>query len=223
MGAALTVSPGAQIAPFFAGMADFLAETFAKYPPDRRRSAIMPLLRRVQNDESFVSEARIAEIADLIGSTATEVRSVMSFYSAYQDLPTGRYHLQVCMTLSCALGGANQLWDYLQTTLGVTAGEVTPDGLFSLQKVECLGSCGTAPVLQVSDAGYFEGLTRSRVDKLLTDLRARADGSIPEADLPLPVAVRVNAQGQVEQIAFDGRVAGLRAAPTQPGGEVGAQ
>jgi NADH-quinone oxidoreductase subunit E len=201
---------------FFADKAEFLAETFAKYPPDRKRSAIMPLLRRVQQEEGYVSEERIEEIASLIESTATEVKSVMSFYSAYSDVPTGKYHIQVCMTLSCALAGANQMWDYLEETLGIAAGEVTPDGLFSIARVECLGSCGTAPMLQVSDSSYFERMTRKRLDALLADLKARGDGFVPENDVPSPVYIKLSAEG-VSQVAADGRVVlAAGSAPSAP-------
>lgn len=197
---------------FFTDKADFLAETFAKYPPDRRRSAIMPLLRRVQTDEGYVSDERVAEIARLIGSTSTEVKSVMSFYSAYTDLPTGRYHLQVCMTLSCALAGSDSMWDHLQNRFGIAPGEVTPDGLFSLQRVECLGSCGTAPVLQVSDEGYYERLDRARLDALLDDMARRADGNLPPSDVQPPVSVALSAAGAVQTTA-DGRMAPAAFAP----------
>jgi NADH-quinone oxidoreductase subunit E len=141
---------------FFAGKQQLVSDILAKYPEGRQRSAVMPLLREVQNAEGYVSDARVAEIAAIIGTTATEVKSVMSFYSTYSSIPTGKYHLQVCMTLSCALQGSDQMWDYLCETLDINQGDVTPDGLFSLQRVECLGSCGTAPLMQVSDAGYFE-------------------------------------------------------------------
>lgn len=198
---------------FFTDKAEFLTETFAKYPADRRRSAVMPLLRRVQTDEGYVSDGRVAEIAGLIGTTSTEVKSVMSFYSAYTDLPTGMYHLQVCMTLSCALAGSDQMWDHLQDRLGIAQGEVTPDGLFSLQRVECLGSCGTAPVLQVSDEGYFERLGRARLDALVDELARRADGSLPPSDVRPPVAILDTPAG-AGQAAADGRIV----APAAPEG-----
>jgi NADH-quinone oxidoreductase subunit E len=192
--------------PFFANKPELLAEILSRYPDDRKRSAIMPLLRTVQNAEQYISEERIVEIAAIIESTPTEVKSVMSFYSTYYDLPTGKYHLQVCMTLGCALYGANQLWDHLQNTLGITQGEVTDDGLFSLQRVECLGSCGTAPMLQVSDSGYYERLSRKRTDALLAELKRRGDGSLPDNDVAAPTFF-VRQAGSVGQVAFDGRVA----------------
>jgi len=94
----------------------------------------------------------------------------MSFYSTYHEYPVGRYHLGVCATLSCALMGADELYDHLVDELGIVNGEVDAEGRFSLQKVECLGSCGSAPVLQVNDT-YYERVTRSRCRHLIEALR----------------------------------------------------
>lgn len=157
---------------FFDDKSQWLEELFASYPTEGRRAAVMPLLRQVQDTEGHVSGERLQEIAELTGLTATEVKGVMSFYSYYHELPTGKYHLQVCATLSCALGGSEELWDYLVETLDVLPGEVSADGLFSLQKVECLGSCHTAPVVQLNDEPFLECMTRSRVQALLAGLRA---------------------------------------------------
>ncbi len=192
---------------FFANKQNLVSDILRRYPTDRKRSAVMPLLREVQNAEGYVSDERIAEIAGIIESTATEVMSVMSFYSTYSSIPTGKYHLQVCMTLSCALAGSDQLWDYLQDKLEISQGEVTSDGLFSLQRVECLGSCGTAPLMQISDAGYAECLTKKRTDALLEELKRRGDGSIPANDTPTPVFVK-HIDGRVVQVTSDGQIAG---------------
>ncbi|MBB5233375.1 NADH-quinone oxidoreductase subunit NuoE [Deinococcus budaensis] len=174
---------------YFADKSTLVADLFSRYPdsPQGRRSALMPLLREVQDAEGFVSEARMAEIAALCGTTATEVRSVMSFYSTYHTLPTGRYHLQVCSTLMCALAGSDELWDHLVSTLDVQPGDVSADGRFSVQKVECLGSCGTAPVVQINDQGYYEQVTRSKCDRLIAAMRADTP---PQPDNPVPVTVR---------------------------------
>jgi NADH-quinone oxidoreductase subunit E len=189
---------------YFAQHPDRVKEILSRYPDDRKRSAVMPLLREVQNAFGFVNDEQIAEIAEIIESTATEVKSVMSFYSTYSSVPTGKYHLQVCMTLSCALAGSDQLWDYLQDKLEITMGEVTPDGLFSLQRVECLGSCGTSPLMQLNDAGYAENLTRKRTDALLEELRRRGDGSVPANDVRPPVHMHIT-NGIVGQETADGR------------------
>ncbi len=192
---------------FFANKQNMVSDILSRYPTDRKRSAVMPLLREVQNAEGYVSDERIAEIAAIIESTATEVKSVMSFYSTYSSIPTGKYHLQVCMTLSCALAGSDQLWDYLQDKLEISQGEVTSDGLFSLQRVECLGSCGTAPLMQISGAGYAECLTKKRTNALLEELKRRGDGSIPANDTPTPVFVK-HIDGRVVQVTSDGQVIG---------------
>ncbi|MEX2502703.1 MAG: NADH-quinone oxidoreductase subunit NuoE [Trueperaceae bacterium] len=155
---------------FFGDKPDRLQEILDRYPAYGRRSALMPLLWEVQRAERHVSEARVVEIAEILGIHATEVKGVMSFYSTYHGEPVGRWHLQVCSTLSCALAGSDQLCDHLVRELDIVPGETDADGTFSLQKVECLGSCTTAPVLQVNDA-YYERVSRSRLDALLDALR----------------------------------------------------
>jgi NADH-quinone oxidoreductase subunit E len=158
---------------FFDDKQAWLVEVFAQYPatPEGRRSAIMPMLRLVQQDEGWISPERQEEIAQILGTTATEVAGVMSFYSYYQALPTGKYHLQVCATLSCAIGGSDELWDELVNELQILRGDVSDDGLFSIQKVECLGSCHTAPVIQVNDEPYVECVTKARLHAILRGLR----------------------------------------------------
>ena len=189
---------------YFANHPDRVKEILSRYPDEQKRSAVMPLLREVQNAFGHVNDEQITEIAEIIECTATEVKSVMSFYSTYSSVPTGKYHLQVCMTLSCALAGSDQLWDYLQDKLEITMGEVTADGLFSLQRVECLGSCGTAPLMQLNDAGYAENLTRKRTDALLEELRRRGDGSVPANDVRPPVHMHIT-NGVLGQETADGR------------------
>ncbi len=167
---------------FFDDKKDWLEIVFRNYPPENRRAAVMPLLRKVQQEEGYISEERIQEIAQLVGTTPTQVRGVMSFYSYYQAVPTGKYHLQVCATLSCKLAGAEELWDTLRAELGIGPGEVTPDGLFSIQKVECLGACHVGPVIQVNDEPYVECVTRERLKALLEGLRAGK--RLEEIELP---------------------------------------
>ena len=158
------------VRPFFEDKVELLEEILGRYPDYGRRSAVMPLLWEVQRAERYVSEARVAEIAEIVGLHATEVKGVMSFYSTYHGEPVGRWHLQVCSTLSCKLAGSDEMCDHLEETLGLVPGETDAEGRFSLQKVECLGSCTTAPVLQVNDT-YYEMVTRGRLDELLEALR----------------------------------------------------
>ena len=169
------------VKPFFEERPERLAEILGRYPEYGRRSAIMPLLWEVQRAERHVSEARVEEIAEILDLTATEVKGVMSFYSTYHEHPVGKYHLQVCATLSCSLAGADEMVDFLVEELGIVNGETDREGRFSLQKVECLGSCGTAPVLQVNDT-YYERVTRSRCRALIEAMRAD--------DLPPPTRER---------------------------------
>ena len=158
------------VEPFFANRQELLAEILGRYPEYGRRSALMPLLWEVQRAERYVSEARVEEIAQILGLHPTEVRGVMTFYSTYHDHPVGKYHLQVCSTLSCSLAGSDELYDYLVEQLGIVNGETDAEGRFSLQKVECLGSCTTAPVVQVNDT-YYERVGRSRCAHLIEALR----------------------------------------------------
>lgn len=167
------------LAPFFADKQQRLQEILGRYPAYGRRSAIMPLFWEVQNAERHVSEARMHEIAEIVGITATEAKGVMSFYSTFHEHPVGKYHLQVCRTLSCKLAGADELYKHLVNETGLVSGETDADGHFSLQNVECLGSCGTAPVLQVNDT-YYERVTRSRCNHILAELRA---GREPEVSI----------------------------------------
>ncbi|AFZ68770.1 NADH-quinone oxidoreductase subunit NuoE [Deinococcus peraridilitoris] len=198
----------------FADRPELVRDIFSRYPDTERgrRSALMPLLRDVQDTYGFVSEAHMEEIAALIGTTATEVRSVMSFYSTYHTVPTGRYHLQVCSTLMCAQAGSDELWDYLTETLDVQPGEVSAGGLFSVQKVECLGSCGTAPVVQLGDDGYYERVGPRRCQELLAAMRA---GEAPAFDQPMPFAIRAG-----RQFTADGQPVGATSDDLVPVGGV---
>lgn len=161
---------------YFDDKEDVLNEILGRYPDYGRRSAVMPLLWEVQRSERHVSEARIEEIARILNLHATEVKGVMSFYSTFHEQPVGQYHLQICSTLSCSLAGADEMYDFISEEAGLVNGETDGLGLFSIQKVECLGSCGSAPVLQVNDT-YFERVTRSRCKALLDALRV---GEVPE-------------------------------------------
>ena len=164
---------------FFSDKEDLLNEILGRYPDYGRRSAIMPLLWEVQNAEKHVSEARIEEIAQILDMHATEVKGVMTFYSTYHEQPVGQYHLQICATLSCSLAGSDEMYDFISEETGLVNGETDGLGLFSLQKVECLGSCGTAPVLQVNDT-YYERVSRSRCRQILDTLRS---GEMPKVRL----------------------------------------
>jgi len=141
----------------------------ARYPD--RRSAVMPALWLAQKRFGFLSKEAVAAVAEAIQMPEPEVAAVATFYSMYNLAPVGRHLLQVCMTLSCSLLGADALMKHLERRLGIEAGETTPDGRFTLRKVECLASCGTGPCLQVNENVYNEQLDPESVDRLLDGLK----------------------------------------------------
>jgi len=148
-----------------------------KYPPERRRSAVMPLLYLAQRDKMFVNRADMAEIGQILGISPTEVASIVGFYSLYYDQPKGKYHIQVCTDLPCALRGADRFLQELCARLNIQPGGTTPDGLITVEAVMCLAACDKAPMFQVqSGAGleYFENQTVENAMALIEQLRADA-------------------------------------------------
>ena len=148
----------------------------AKYPPDQKRSAVMPLLYLAQREEGYVSKQDMLEIAELLEITSTEVGSIVGFYTLYYEKPGGKYRLQVCTDLPCALRGADQYLENLCENLGILVGETTPDGLVTLERVMCLAACDRAPMFQIhSPEGltYHEDQTVESTHKIVEDLRMR--------------------------------------------------
>ncbi len=139
-----------------------------KYPDPR--SALLPALDIAQREHGWLSAEVMGDVADLMGLAPVEVGSVASFYTMFHRRPVGRYHIQVCTNVSCSLLGAEHLVEHLKHKLGIKVGETTPDKLFTLTTVECLGSCGTAPVMQINDT-YYENLTAERIDEILAELQ----------------------------------------------------
>lgn len=148
-----------------------------KYPPDQRRSAVMPLLYLAQRDKMYISREDMAEIGEIIGVSATEVASIVGFYSLYYDQPAGKYRIQVCNDLPCALRGADKFLAELCARLGIKPGGTTDDGLITVEPVMCLAACDKAPMFQVqSGAGlsYYENQTVEGALGLIEQLRADA-------------------------------------------------
>jgi len=139
----------------------------ARYPD--KEAAILPALHLAQREFGYVSDEAIVVLADLLGFTPARIEGVATFYTMYNRKPVGRYHVQICRNISCSLLGAEHLIEHVSKKLGVKPGETTPDGKFTLTAVECLGSCGTAPVMQVND-DYHESLTEETIDALLDRL-----------------------------------------------------
>jgi len=150
-----------------------LAALLGRYP--NKAAACLPLLHLAQEERGAVDADVVEFVARTLDVPIGRVESVATFYTMYHRRPVGRYHLQICTNLSCSLMGAEHLREQLQREIGVKPGETTKDGLFTLEEVECLASCGTAPVMQVNDE-YHEGLTPESLRKLIADLRAKASG-----------------------------------------------
>ncbi len=148
-----------------------------RYPD--KRSALLPALYIAQREFGWISESVMVYVGGLLDLTPPKVFEVVTFYTMFNQKPVGKFHLQFCKTLSCALVGADDLIGYLQQKLGIRVGETTSDGMFTLKLVECLGSCGTAPVMQVNDA-YYENLNREKLDRILDGLK-KGDAPIPKA------------------------------------------
>jgi NADH-quinone oxidoreductase E subunit len=139
----------------------------AKYP--KPQAALLPVLWEMQRQNGWIDGQCERWAADRLGVSPAHVHGTVSFYTMYRQRPMGKYHIQVCTTLSCMLRGSDDLLGHLEKKLGVKEGHVTPDGRFSLVRVECLGSCGTAPMFQLND-DYYEDLTLEKVDELLDGL-----------------------------------------------------
>jgi NADH-quinone oxidoreductase E subunit len=137
----------------------------AKYPV--KRSAILPLMFIVQRERGgYLDPPGVAYLADRLGVRITDIWEVATFYSMINTEPVGRYHLQICKTLSCKIMGEPAITERVCNRLGIKPGETTSDGLFTVSLVECLGSCGTAPMMQIG-FDYHENLTTEKVDELL--------------------------------------------------------
>ena len=139
----------------------------ARYPVPK--AALLPVLWELQKRDGWVKREAEAWVADRLGVSAAHVHGAVTFYTMYKQRLMGKYHIQVCTTLSCMLRGCDELMEHLRNKLGIREGEITPDGKFSLVRVECLGSCGTAPMFQLND-DYHEELTLGKVDQLLDGL-----------------------------------------------------
>ena len=147
---------------------DKIAAILAKYP--NKAACLLPVLYVAQEQEGWVSNEAMAAAAVVCEVTEIRAREVATFYTMYNKKPVGKYHVQVCDNISCSLMGSNHIYEYLSTKLGVNAGETTQDDRFTLSKVECLGSCGTAPMMQINDE-YYEELVPDKVDTILGGLK----------------------------------------------------
>ena len=151
-----------------------IKQILAKYPPEHKRSAVMPLLYLAQREEGFITKEAMKDIAAILDITDTEVASIVGFYSLYHDRKAGKYRMQVCTDLPCALRGADEFLDKLCENLGIKVGETTEDGLVTLESVMCLAACDRAPMFQTQGPDgikYHEYMTVDRTMELVEELK----------------------------------------------------
>ena len=141
------------------------------YP--EKKSIVLMVLHVIHDQFGFLKPDAIDEAAEIVGIPPMDFHQAGSFYTFFPRQEVGKYHIQVCRTLSCYLRGSEELVEYLIEKLNIKMGGVTEDGMFSLTEVECLGSCGSGPMMQINDT-YYENLNRARVDNILQELRKKA-------------------------------------------------
>jgi NADH-quinone oxidoreductase subunit E len=141
----------------------------ARFPAGFESSLVLPCLRRIQEDRGYIADGDIDELVSYLGVPRTQIQEVLSFYTQFRRRPIGRWHVQVCRNVSCSMRSAERLIDHLSAKLGVAPGQTTPDGRCTLSTVECLGSCGTAPVVVVNET-YHENMSIGKLDRLLEEL-----------------------------------------------------
>jgi NADH-quinone oxidoreductase subunit E len=142
--------------------------TVARYP--KKEAAMLPVLYLAQREFGHLGSEAIGYVAKLMDQPPARVHGVVSFYTMYNTKPIGRHHIQICRTLPCALGGAERITAFIKQKHGIEPGQTTPDGRFTLTEVECLASCGTAPMMQIND-DYYENLTEEKVTEILETLK----------------------------------------------------
>jgi NADH-quinone oxidoreductase subunit E len=151
-----------------------IAELVRHYPEGRQKSALIPSLHVIQEDNGgWLSTEAMDALAAILGIAPIEVYEVASFYSQFNLKPVGKYVLEVCRTGPCCLVGAERLLGHLENRLGIKDGETTADGLFTVKSVECLGACGYGPVIQIGDH-YHEHLNEEKIEALLDELKRNA-------------------------------------------------
>ena len=147
-------------------------ELISHYPEENRKSALIPVLHEVQDaHQNWLSIELMNKVAEILHIKPVEVYEVATFYTMFNLKPIGKYMFEFCQTSPCCLNGVENLMDYTCKKLGVKVGETTPDGLFEVRGVECLGACGYAPMMQLGDF-YKEHLTEQKIDQIIEDAKA---------------------------------------------------
>ena len=149
---------------------DQVKREVAKYPPERKSSAVMATLRIAQEEHGWLSVPLMDYVAELLGMRPIQVYEVATFYSMYDLKPVGRHKISICTNISCMLCGSDAIVKHLEQRLGIKLGETTPDGKVTLKEVECLAACCGAPMFQIGKT-YYENLTPEKVDRILEGLK----------------------------------------------------
>ena len=155
-----------------------LDEIISKYPPDRKRSAVLAALYLVQEQQGFLTGNAMRHIAPLLDLTPAEVEDVATYYVMFFREPVGKYVLQVCRTLSCALNGAERVTEALSEKLGINVGETDASGMFTLLEFECLGACDRAPIVMVNNEHWHEHASPESCGRLIDDIKARGEAAL---------------------------------------------
>ena len=159
-----------EVAEFSPEVVEEIESHLVKYPPERKRSALIPLLFVIQRERGYIDNGGVNFLAKFLDLEVTDIWETATFYSMFNMRPVGKYHIQVCKTLSCRIMGEPDITGHICDKLGIHVGETTADEKFTVSRVECLGSCGTAPMMQIN-FDYHEDLTLAKVDKILDSLK----------------------------------------------------
>jgi NADH-quinone oxidoreductase E subunit len=155
-----------------------LDELLTRYPPDQKRSAVLAALYLVQEQQGYLTANGMRHIAPILDLSPAEVEDVATYYVMFFKAPVGKYVLQVCRTLSCALNGAERVTETLAEKLGIEVGQTDPSGTFTLLEFECLGACDRAPIVMVNNEHWHEAATPESCAKLVEDLKARGTDAL---------------------------------------------
>ncbi len=147
-----------------------IEDILKKYPV--KKPAVMPVLYLAQEQNGYISQEVMNEVAGILEITAEDVLGVVTFYTMFHQKPVGKYHLQVCTNVSCMLRGGYKIYDHIKDKLKIDNGGVTEDNIFSLEEAECMGSCGTAPMIAVNE-DFYENLSPEQVDRILESLKEK--------------------------------------------------
>jgi NADH-quinone oxidoreductase subunit E len=167
-----------------------------KYPPERRRAALLAVLHLAQDELGWLPEPTMDYVAHLLDVPPVRVREVATFYTMYRLRPVGRHHIGVCNSVSCWAMGAEQIIHHCAEKLGIRPGETTGDGHFSLEEVACLASCGTAPAVLVNNFAYFENVTADSMTRLIEELRSKPGQHMAKGPQPRLPDARLHIESQ---------------------------